>query len=196
MEITVKGQTIAITDELLVENSQGVYECSFVFDSAWDTYSKTAVFQLNYETPIDVPLTNDVCIIPWEVLQHDGTLRIGVVGTYEDEVYPTLWAKTKIKDGTYTGVTGTEPTPSVYAQILDAYNSLSEVVNTKADASDLTALENVVNTKASQSDLSALQTLIESKADASDVSSLEAEVRQIQGELVGVDTLLGSGVIS
>ena len=157
MEITVKGQTIAITDELLVENSQGVYECSFVFDSAWDTYAKTAVFQLNYETPIDVVLTNDTCVIPWEALQHDGNLRIGVVGTYEEEVYPTLWARTKIKDGTYTGVTGTEPTPSVYVQILDAYNS---------------------------------------RASQSDVEAIEAEVRQIQSELVGVDTLLGSGVIS
>lgn len=180
MEITVKGQTIAITDELLVENSQGVYECSFVFDSAWDTYAKTAVFQLNYETPIDVVLENDVCIIPWEVLAHDGNLRIGVVGTYEDEVYPTLWARTKIKDGTYTGVTGTEPTPSVYAQILDAYNELHESVIGKADASDLEALESVVDTK----------------ANASDLSALTETVNQIQSELVGVDTLLGSGVIS
>lgn len=179
MQVTVKGQTINITDDLLVENSQGVYECSFVFDSAWDNYSKTAVFQLGYETPIDVVLTDDVCIIPWEVLQHDGNLKIGVVGTYEDEVYPTLWARTKIYDGTYTGVTGTEPTPSVYAQILDAYNEMHESVIGKADASDLEALEDVVNTK----------------ADESDLSALTETVNQIQNELVGVDTLLGSGVI-
>lgn len=120
MKIKVDYQSICVTDETLVSRSVGIYECEFDFQG-WDGWNKTAVFQLDSEEPIEVVLTSNTCIIPWEVLRRSGTLKIGVYGTRDAQVIPTLWTEQMcVRIGTPTGAVGTEPTPSVYEQILEA----------------------------------------------------------------------------
>ena len=128
MKAQINGQTFEYTDKTLtVSKSVGIYECEFEFDSSWDGYDKTAVFQ-NGTTTIEVVITDGVAQIPWEVLTNIGYLCVGVYGTKDEKVMPTIWGnKLKIQSGTPTGSIGTEPTPSIYAQILEVATEAKEI---------------------------------------------------------------------
>ena len=130
MKAQINGQTFEYTDKTLtVSKSVGIYECEFEFDSSWDGYDKTAVFQ-NGATTIEVVITDGVAQIPWEVLANIGFLCVGVYGTKDEKVMPTIWGnKLKIQSGTPTGSIGTEPTPSIYAQILEVANSAKDTAD-------------------------------------------------------------------
>lgn len=128
MQITVNGQLLTVADDTLVSNSVGIYECEFTFDSSWDGFSKTSVWKLNSDDPIEVVISNGKAVIPHEVLENAGFLRIGVYGTKDEKVMPTVWLeKRKVCLGTPTGSIGTEPTPSIYAQILEVANEAKEI---------------------------------------------------------------------
>lgn len=128
MNIVVNGQLLTVTDDTLVSNSVGIYECEFTFDESWDGFDKTSVWKLNSDDPIEVVITNGKAVIPHEVLVNAGFLRIGVYGTKDEKVMPTVWLETrKVCLGTPTGSIGTEPTPSIYAQILAVAENAVEV---------------------------------------------------------------------
>lgn len=126
MKIKVVGQTITIINTLLVSNSVGIYEADFSF-SGWDGWDKTAVFKLENGEAYEVLLNDDKCIIPQEVLKKSGILKIGVYGTKDEKVMPTIWAKAmQVEVGTPTGAPCTEPTPSIYAQLLKEMHKISK----------------------------------------------------------------------
>ena len=131
MQAIICGQHFSFSDRsLVVSKSVGVYEIEFVFDSAWADWNKTAVFEGSGQT-IEKVIVEGKAGIPWEVLQTDGPLKIGVYGTKGDgSIMPTVWGdKVIIKRGTPTGSTGTEPTPSIYAQILETANNAKETAD-------------------------------------------------------------------
>ena len=133
MNFTVTGQRLVSDNcDLYVSRSVDIYEAVFAFDESWDGFSKTAVFQTNSETAIEVILVDDVCTIPHEVLAVSGQMRIGVYGVKDEQVMPTVWGQTvRVHLGTPTGSIGTTPTPSVYAQILaeaEAAHDIAEAV--------------------------------------------------------------------
>lgn len=129
MEFAVNKQIISITESALtVSNSVGIYYATFTFDDTWDGWDKTAVFQLDDETPIEVIIENGQVEIPHEVLVDKGHLTIGVYGTQDEKVMPTLYnVRVLVRLGTPTGSISTEPTPSVYAQILEVANDAKEL---------------------------------------------------------------------
>ena len=128
MKITVKGQQAIVTDDFLVANSVGIYECEFEFDSSWDGYAKNSVWQLNNDEPKESIISSGVAEVPWEVLVNGGFIRVGVYGTKDEKVMPTVWGeKRKVHLGTPTGSIGTEPTPSIYAQILAVADEAKEI---------------------------------------------------------------------
>lgn len=92
MKLIITGQTAEIESSLLVANSEGIYTCEFEFDSEWEDYSKTAVFQLNKGTIYNQLISENECTIPAEVLT-EGYIRIGVVGTNGELVMPTMWTR-------------------------------------------------------------------------------------------------------
>ena len=133
MNFTVTGQRLVSDNcDLYVSRSVDIYEAVFAFDESWDGFSKTAVFQTNSETAIEVVLVDDACTIPHEVLAVSGQMRIGVYGVKDEQVMPTVWGQTvRVHLGTPTGSIGTTPTPSVYAQILaeaEAAHDIAEAV--------------------------------------------------------------------
>lgn len=133
MNFTVTGQRLVSDNcDLYVSRSVDIYEAVFAFDESWDGFSKTAVFQTNSETAIEVVLVDDACTIPHEVLAVSGQMRIGVYGVKDEMVMPTVWGQTvRVHLGTPTGSTGTTPTPSIYAQILaeaEAAHDIAEAV--------------------------------------------------------------------
>ena len=134
MKITVKGQQAIVTDDFLVANSVGIYECEFEFDSSWDGYAKNSVWQLNNDEPKESIISSGVAEVPWEVLVNGGFIRVGVYGTKDEKVMPTVWGeKRKVHLGTPTGSIGTEPTPSIYAQILAVATEAKDIAEDVAE---------------------------------------------------------------
>lgn len=76
------------------------------FDDGWDGYIRTAVFYTSLdETVYKADLTDDQCIVPYEVLAEPGTLFIGVRGVKSDNtVKTTILVKYKIELGAPSGV--------------------------------------------------------------------------------------------
>jgi len=123
LKAQVDNQSIIITSTDLVSQSVGIYECEFEFDSSWDGWSKTVVFRLNEEEPIEALIVDGKATIPSECLSHSGYLSVGVKGVNGSLARPTTWS---VKIGVRVGVSGieTDPTPSVYAQLVAQYTKI------------------------------------------------------------------------
>ena len=126
-----------LTDQVLTATVMPKVACNNIntvrlyveFDSAWDNFSKSAVFYTSYDpTRYEVIINSNIAIVPAEVLTQDGKLYIsikGVRGMYQKT--STLLAY-KILAGTPSMVIG-EPTPSVYSQLLEANTALGERID-------------------------------------------------------------------
>ena len=72
MKFTVTGSAIALQESApLVSGSVNLVKASFVFDEAWEGYSKTAVFcavSATTEIAREVALDDaGTCVVPWEI---------------------------------------------------------------------------------------------------------------------------------
>lgn len=130
MRAIVDGQNISVPDRfLVVSGSVGIYYCEFEFDETWSGWDKTAVFEGSGVT-MDSVISDGQAQVPWETLVDNGLMRVGVYGTQGAKRMPTVWSeKFVVRLGTPQGSIGTEPTPSVYAQILDVANTAKETAD-------------------------------------------------------------------
>ena len=127
--ISQKGHLVCCNPTVLNNGSVLIADAEFLLDSSWDGYALTATFAAD-DTAVSVVLdANRCCTVPWEVLQLAGkTLKVGVVGTRDESVYPSDYAD--------LGVIGVgcvksdfgdnEPTPDMYTQMLDLVNGAFE----------------------------------------------------------------------
>lgn len=125
--------------EPITSGSVGM-EVSFRFSEDWDGLGKAAIFQGSGQS-IDVLLTEDLCVVPHEVLQIPlGHLKIGVYGTGDQgqRVTPTVWADAgRILRGVEPSQI--EPTPatqSLVQQILEAAEAAAELAQSVRDDAD------------------------------------------------------------
>lgn len=139
MTATVNGQNITITDEsLVVGESVGIYYCDFTFDSSWDGWRKTAKYEGAGETK-EYIIVNGRARVPWEVLKacEGGWMKIGVYGTKEGAVMPTIWSdQIYVNEGTVPESIELIPTPSIYAQILALANDAKDIAEDAQDTAD------------------------------------------------------------
>lgn len=101
----------------------------FEFCPLWNGFGKTAIFYRDAKEAVyHVPLENDACIIPHEVLADEGWMYFGVFGHRDDMRRTSVILKYRVEDGAITGeaVTPSEPTPDVYAQILAQIGALEQ----------------------------------------------------------------------
>lgn len=124
---------ISATDQVLVAtrlpkvgcNNQNTVKLSVTFDNAWSGYAKSAVFYTSKDpTPYEVIIeSSGICIVPAEVLAEEATLYIGLRGvkTASGEVKSSTLLRYKVLAGTPSAVIS-DPTPSIYHQLLCAYN--------------------------------------------------------------------------
>lgn len=118
--------------------------CEFSFDSTWDGLRKTAVFT-DGNTQRDVLLTENRCVIPWEVLTQAGAkLCVGVYGADAggEVVVPTIYANVgEIRPGADpSGDESTDPTLPVWAQICSEIGELRDLAT--AEKNNLVAAIN------------------------------------------------------
>ena len=123
MKYDVRGnELLLIEDEEILSNSVERYTAEFTFDSSWGGWTTRAVFR-NYKSQEAREMIldeNGSCMIPWEVLQCDGYLIVGVYGIKGDVTRPILYANRKyIKQGTEPADPGQEPSPDIFSQIVN-----------------------------------------------------------------------------
>ena len=108
--------------ELTVEKCVNYDRVAFTFDDSWADLVRTATFWRGskasdvYQILLDD--TNE-CDIPWELLQKDGYIQIGVTGIGADgSLITTQPVAQSVARGTYRDArVPSDPTPTIYEQI-------------------------------------------------------------------------------
>lgn len=132
----VQNQQMRRTDSFyVVAESQNYLYASFSFSADWGTGTKTAQFRnpcvssKTYEVILD---QNNTCLVPWEVISTHGTVEVTVFG---GDLITTNTARFIVHESGYDedAESGSEPTPSVYQQIIDRMDGI------EADMDEATA---------------------------------------------------------
>ena len=131
MKLIVNPHTISIQKELVNEKEINVTNCTFEFNNIPDNYVKEAYFTYNGTTYKQL-IFNNQCDIPYEVLEKQGQIEVGVVAyEIQDEEYvkrfnPSPAYFTLIKGSLKDKAENTEPiTPTDKEQIMQALNNMN-----------------------------------------------------------------------
>lgn len=131
IQFTISNQHIeAKVSSKVVADTKNYLEANFFFvTSEWDGITKTAVFTNQFGT-YNVILEDDQCMVPWECLTA-GDLSVSVFG---GDRITTDVVKIRISPSGYKlGQTPREPTPDVYAEILDRLKTIQGGTVSEAD---------------------------------------------------------------
>lgn len=117
---------------LVIENSPEVASgdiltdtVTFSFCPLWDGLKKIAVFYNDPKKQYQVMLDdNNTAEIPPEVLEDQGVLYIGVLGTVEDKIKTSNVIRYRVNKGAYTKGAIVNPSPSIFEQILIKLNDI------------------------------------------------------------------------
>ena len=132
----------------LVSGSAGEYECKFEFDSTWDGFTATAIFENEIHEQNDCKekkiirdsrlIMNNSCIIPKAVLRENSYLKIGVYGVSQDKERPTMFTPSMyVRVGASDAEAIPDPDPSIYLQIvkiMEETKAIAQGVRDDADA--------------------------------------------------------------
>lgn len=117
----LKNQLTLTEREQLTSGSVNVYYVHFHFSSHWDGLEKVAIFKTQ-TISINVPIEDDIAVIPWEVTTTIGyDVRLGVCGIKTGEiVLPTIWTTLgRIVEGAkIADAESGDHTPDIYDLIL------------------------------------------------------------------------------
>lgn len=139
----VTGQRIEVAGaDILVSGTIDIYTARFTFDSAWDGYTKTAVFA-GYDIQREQLLTDDACTVPWEVLTAGKYVKVGVYGTNGGSRLPTIWTDgLLVSPGAGPTEEAAEPSPTLVEQLTAKVGNL-DALKTE-DKSSLVAAVNEI----------------------------------------------------
>ena len=138
MKLIIDSTSVSITNaDILLSNSVNIYPIEFEFSDEWREYTKTAVFKKG-DIVIEVALTDNKTVIPWEVLRSRGNLQIGIRGVTADKVKPTLWSdKILVNEGVCEGDETQEPTKTHYQAVLDTLTAIQSQLGDIETALDM-----------------------------------------------------------
>jgi hypothetical protein len=129
---TVDQRLTVVQQPVLASGDVGTVRVEYALDSFWDGFMPHGTFY-NGKTPEDVyeqQLTDGACEIPWEALQEDGILYIGLRGIDDSGLIKTAApVRYRVEKGSPRGSAITAgPTPDVYLQLL---RKLDEIATTE-----------------------------------------------------------------
>lgn len=145
MKLKATGQTLELVEpERLVSGSVEIYTAAFEFDAAWDGYAKTAVFRDDSYRAVEVALTGNCCMVPWEILRAGKYIHVGVYGVNGGKRYPTIYTANglRVLDGALPANPSQPPSPTEYEQLLSMIGDTSALKTT--DKSSLVAAINEI----------------------------------------------------
>ena len=128
--MTNDQRLIAVRKVLIASGDVKSVQLKVAFDSIWNRFThKSATFHTaDNPTKYERLLTDNSCIVPWEVLEKPGTLYIGIIGVDELDINPTddPAIKTsslvgfKIERGAERSITTLTPSLDLFQQYLMA----------------------------------------------------------------------------
>ena len=138
----LENGTISVFEKT-VSDSVMFEKIKFSFPKSWENLTKTVVFK-NGDTVVELLLNaknqycigRDECLIPFEVIKPP-FFTISVLGLEGDRVATTVRGEIEVLESGYErGDSPQEPTPSVYAQILDETEKAVKIAQSVRDDAD------------------------------------------------------------
>lgn len=175
----IDHQHISVTrGQSVVSDSVRYLTAQFGFSEDWDGTAKTAIFSGKGGT-YEVLLTNDACTVPYEVIS--GRFGVSVFGVRNGVRITTDTAYLCVQQSGYTpGETPSEPTPSVYEQLMDKIADEETNRETADDTlSERLTAEETARTAADK----ALTDTINGKADK---AAVEAETAAREADIAAI----------
>ncbi len=128
----------------IARNNINMVRLYVAFDSSWDDTVKSAVFYTSKNPlPYEVILSDGYCLIPQEVLAEEAKLYITVKGVLSTGAVKTSTVlAVKVLDGTPTVIIS-DPTPSVYQQMLTAISQINNIITHNNDTDGNTELVDI-----------------------------------------------------
>lgn len=122
-----------------MSGSAEIYEAVFAFDSSWDGFARTAVFECAGERREQL-LVNDRCIVPWEIMHAGAYLRVGVYGVDGNKTMPTVYSGTMfVARGAEPSEAAREHSPDVFDQIVGIGQQAAEDAESAANSAGAAA---------------------------------------------------------
>lgn len=122
LQIRVRKQVLTCR-QTVVSNSVNFVRASFMFDEEWAGTEKHVIFSNGDIPSKEIILdSSTTCIVPWEVLEQEGSLYISVVGILGDKVITTKLMENPVEvaaSGELGGSAPQRPSPSPW----DYYDS-------------------------------------------------------------------------
>lgn len=141
LEFKVNEQTLTLTSkQSVVANSLNYLDAKFTFSEEWKNAVKTAVFVSPTEEIFKQILENDMCEVPWEVIGNPG-FRVSVFGG--NRITTNEVAVNVGESGPLDGENPSEPTPSVYEQLINSQKYLTSFYKELPDGKTIDDLTDV-----------------------------------------------------
>lgn len=125
MKIKVVNQRLYLEPPETAEGTREYLKAEFSFSEEWDGMTKTAFFRGAGNTYTQL-LENDACTVPTEALAAPGRVGVSVSGTLGETVITTD-IKSFTLPATLSGGTPSDPGPTLWQEVLDKFEKVSEV---------------------------------------------------------------------
>lgn len=126
MKIKVVNQRLYLEPPETAEGTRGYLKAEFSFSEEWDGMTKTAFFRGADGDTIPRLLKEDICTVPAEALATPGRVGVSVSGTLGETVITTD-IKSFSVPATLSGGTPSDPEPTLWQEVLDKFEKVSEV---------------------------------------------------------------------
>lgn len=122
-KIKVYGQWLRQYNTIpIVENTVNFLKFQFIFSEEWANKPKTAVFEFDGQSYMKI-LVNDTCYVPHEVI-HLPLFSVTVFASHNGQVIRTAGLRFRVMpSGNIAPQEAVDPSPDVYQQLLDLYQS-------------------------------------------------------------------------
>lgn len=186
----VDQRLIVSNNPLIAAGGKNEDRIEFTFCPLWEGFEKTVVFYRDVHKAVyHIPVVDDACIIPHEVIADEGWMYFGVFGTLDDVRRTTEIMKYHIERGAITGYgLPSDPTSDIYAQYLAQVlraETAANNANSAAERAD-TAANNANSAASSSVRYDTAQTLTgeqQDQARANIGAASDMDVIELKGDL-------------
>lgn len=126
MKIKVVNQRLYLEPPETAEGTREYLRAEFSFSEEWDGMTKTAFFRGADGENHPKLLKDDTCTVPTEALAAPGRVGVSVSGTLGETVITTD-IKSFSLPATLSGGTPSDPEPTLWQEVLDKFEKVSEV---------------------------------------------------------------------
>lgn len=126
MKIKVVNQRLYLEPPETAEGTRGYLKAEFSFSEEWDGMTKTAFFRGADGENHPKLLEDDTCTVPAEALTAPGRVGVSVSGTLGETIITTDIESFFVPE-TLSGGTPSDPEPTLWQEVLDKFEKVSEV---------------------------------------------------------------------